>query len=773
MTDIKVYGPDGRALFTCPIREDAIVKNELMGDYYVELPFQYPYYIQFPIGSYITYDAEKFEILYDVIPEPINSSDGYNYVLRFHSVRHRLKMRLFRWLDSESEEVTFSLTANIAQYIDLVRRNFTFDAITIKIGSDVDTVVCKTINFDGLSIWDALDAITKEFEVEWELVNIAGYGHQLVIASQYETSSSTVSLKNGEILGSEPTYQKGDNSNVGTRYYIFGGTKNLPEDYYKESSGGVTNHISNKRLHLPASTGGYIDIRKDLPDAEIVEKYITLDDVYPKNEFTIVDCKGIERTIDGTPFMAVIVETDKYIDYDDIVDTAISAVFTSGALNGREFELIYNGNGNINKFEIVAISEDAGDGTLYIIPNNNLLPEVGDRFILTGVKLGADKIAEAESLLLSKGSRKVAEINRDTNVYECHTNAVYCTNNKIKLTIGQKVNLYASFFSGGYRESKIRGYERKLYNPYDAIYYVGDNAPYSKLKALESQITLSKNLQSEFKTTSQSRQEALIIKTMSAVSNIEQGGSGSVDVSIESLNETYIETTNTSTDSGKVLKVGAKTATISSADKGLATAEDVRAAINNIHVVSLIDTNTDDYISVDVAQQKVGKDTVNTFIVDAKTADITSSSKGLAKAEDVRARLAEIGGYRSADVNYLVATTTDINVTLTPNKIETRISTNGYRYVTLTIPSATADNTKDDVYIFRGYMRGQSSVNGDKAKVSVVSDASTQPLIVWKDNNVPDAITNVGYIEVRIKVFSKTLYLGEWSYYPTSAVINE
>lgn len=259
----------------------------------------------------------------------------------------------------------------------------------------------------------------------------------------------------------------------------------------------------------------------------------------------------------------------------------------------------------------------------------------------------------------------------------------------------------------------------------------------------------------------------------SRIDDVEHGGGGSgANVIIESLNETYIETTNTSTDSGKVLKVGAKTAAINGTESGLATAEDVRdriAAIARTDVSA--QTNTTDYMFVTAKTQSGG---IRMITVSAITADISSTDKGLATAEDVRNKINAIAGtYIPPVVNYNFNIATAPSVTLTPNKVESMVTTKGFISVTLTIPSATVNETKDDIYVFRGYMRGQTSVSGLKSKVTVVSDASTQPTIVWKDNNVPDAIINVGYIEVRIKIFSKTLYLGEWSYYPESAVINE
>lgn len=178
-----------------------------------------------------------------------------------------------------------------------------------------------------------------------------------------------------------------------------------------------------------------------------------------------------------------------------IKDETLGATFTSGSLEGWNFELSINykpetwkpEDGFDKKFEIIAQVETSGESQL-IIPRENMHPEPGDTFVITGVKLPKERIEEAEKELLKAGESYAAKHSSDTDVYDCETNPVYCQENKKNYDAGQAVRLVDPRFGESGRLSRIQGYEKKLYNEYIATYTVGDNTAYSRIGNIESEV---------------------------------------------------------------------------------------------------------------------------------------------------------------------------------------------------------------------------------------------------------------------------------------------
>ena len=108
--------------------------------------------------------------------------------------------------------------------------------------------------------------------------------------------------------------------------------------------------------------------------------------------------------------------------------------------------------------------------------------------MLTGVKLPDERIKEAEQELLKAGKAWAVKNSSDTDVYDCPTNPVYCQRHDKNYDPGQKVLLQDPCFGASGRQSRIQGFEKKLYNEYIATYTVGDNTSYSRLAAIEKDI---------------------------------------------------------------------------------------------------------------------------------------------------------------------------------------------------------------------------------------------------------------------------------------------
>ena len=480
-----------------PVTKEAIIKYALMSDYYIQLPFNQLQYIQIPQGSYILYKGRKFEIMAPVYPEFDNKTGGYKYTLKFEAQQNHMKRFVCFWLGGDNPEAVFHNTTDLESFGALIVANMNkhlgvenWSVGTIDIENPKAT---KLVSFNGDKCWGILNTIAETFEVEWwteengDLVSL-NFG-KLERGTPEE-------FKRGDVVKSIPA-KKGDDSSYGTRFYVFGSTRNLTSDYGQAPQGGETNHVSEIRLRLPNGQR-YIDAIPNLDKSAIVEQVVFFDDIYPKNTETITSIETVDREIiEGQTDKAYVMycKDSPFLPSDMIEGETLGATFTSGSLMGRNFELSINykpetwkpEDGFDKKFEIIAQVETSGESQL-IIPNESLHPEPGDTFVLTGVKLPQQRIEEAEEELLKAGKAYAAKNSSDTDVYTCETNPVYCTVNKKNYDAGQAVLLVDPRFGLNGRLSRIQGYEKKLYNEYIATYTIGDNTPYSRIGSIESDV---------------------------------------------------------------------------------------------------------------------------------------------------------------------------------------------------------------------------------------------------------------------------------------------
>lgn len=492
-----IYSPTGTEILDAPVTKEAIIKYVLLGDYYIELPFNLLEPTTFARGSYITYKGRKFEIMSTVRPEFDNKTGGYKYTLKFEAQQNHMKRFVCFWLGGDNPEAVFHNTTDLESFAALIVANMNkqlggenWQVGTITVDNPKAT---KLVSFNGDKCWDILNTIAETFETEWWTEE---NGALVSLCFGKLDFGSPEEFRQGNVVKNIPA-KKGDDSSYGTRFYVFGSTRNLTSDYGQAPQGGETNHVSEIRLRLPDGQR-YIDAIPGLSGSDIVEQVVFFDDIYPKNTETVTSIETVDREIiEG--------QTDKaYVMYckdtpfrpsDMIKGETLGATFTSGSLMGRDFELSINykpetwnpEDGFDKKFEIIAQVETSGESQL-IIPNESLHPEPGDTFVITGVKLPKERIEEAEKELLKAGESYAAKHSSDTDVYDCETNPVYCQENKKNYDAGQAVRLVDTRFGESGRLSRIQGYEKKLYNEYIATYTVGDNTAYSRIGNIESEV---------------------------------------------------------------------------------------------------------------------------------------------------------------------------------------------------------------------------------------------------------------------------------------------
>lgn len=365
---MTIYDSSGKAIYIAPVTKDAIIKNTLMEEYYIELSFNVIDVVPFGRGCYILHKGRKFEIMSNVHPEPLSSGNGYHYTLRFESQQSQMKRCKVFWRKGTNLETTFHNTTDLASFGALIAENVNAFLGTNNwsvggVPSDISAQT-KLISFNGDTCWDAINLIAQTFDVEWWTVEngekVSIYFGKLEIGTAEE-------FVVGDVISGLPT-RNGDDSEYGTRFYVFGSTRNLPSDYNDTEQGGVANHVSEVRLHLPNGQK-YIDAWPNLQQKDVVEQVVFFDGIFPKNTETVTGISTVDREIiEGQTDKAYVMEcADTPFTPENLIEgETLGCTFTSGSLMGRSFELSIKETGFDKKFEIVAQVEGSGDNVIII-----------------------------------------------------------------------------------------------------------------------------------------------------------------------------------------------------------------------------------------------------------------------------------------------------------------------------------------------------------------------------------------------------------------------
>ena len=509
LKDIK-----GNVIYSSEINEGAKRKFTLMKEDYITLPFSLPEPIEVGLGTYIEINEGLFEVIELQKPTFNNNTGGYDYDLRLDAYYWKWKNKIFKFTpEVGGQEASWSLTASLDVHLGVFLRNlkalgYTYRGIEFEFSIDA-TVENKALSmtYNNTNMIDALSAMAESWQCEWWVTdNVIHFGR-----CEYGTAVDfEIGVNVADMTASE------SQSPFATRLYVFGSTRNLPKNYRPLDESIVVSGVVQKRLMLPIGTP-YIDAYEGLTEEEAIEEVVVIEDIYPRTQGEIDSIETYQGSVeneDGTTSTETFYRfKDSSINFSSgyiLEGEELRIKFESGSLNGMEFGLMFNPNGEAEKnqdgswnpkaqlFEVVA-NEDYGRK----LPDTTLRPQTDDKYILLNwdstkiADLGL--VAKAEKELLEEGKKILAKRKIDPSTYSCKmmSDYMYGLNSEGKLdesfskrfSVGDKVNIInKAYFKEG-RESRIIGFEYFLDYPFDnPTYQVGESAPYSRIGALESKV---------------------------------------------------------------------------------------------------------------------------------------------------------------------------------------------------------------------------------------------------------------------------------------------
>lgn len=398
------------------------------------------------VGDYVEISGKRFSIKKEYRPKKTDTQK-YTYNISFYGREHDMQDLLFCRLNQGKDDLesVFAYDGTPMEMLEklVANMNRNTDGVTWRAGQAV-TGDRKTINFNGLFCWDAAGEIAGAWETEWwldgEYLNIGKCEHGERVALGYMKGLKTGLTQN-------------ENSNSVkwfTRLIPVGSAKNIDPSKY-----------GHTHLQLP-SRDKYIDLNTQLGLKEHREE-AAFQDIFPHRLGTVSSVRSEEQTNkDGKKYTVYYVK-DKDLPFNPdeymIGEEVIHITFESGDLSGREFEC--NWHNGTQEFEIINTYPDENTQ----IPGGNIIPQAGDTYILTNIRMPDEYYPIAEEQYKQAVDSFLTEYSKDISIYSGNTDYIHVDKNSVPLSLGQRVRLEdAQYFEAGYLDTRITRIERKLGN---------------------------------------------------------------------------------------------------------------------------------------------------------------------------------------------------------------------------------------------------------------------------------------------------------------------
>jgi hypothetical protein len=465
---LNIYDRNGTVALSASPADSATHQYAIQEDNVLNLSFVTPEYVLLDVNDYVDWNGARYWIIEQYAPQQVSTVE-FSYNCKFYGIESLIKRGLaLKTVDGELQ-AAFTLTAPAHQHMILIVENINrVMGTTIFQVGEVIATENLVIDYNSTYLHDALSKIAQAAGTEWwfdgQTVNLVRCEHGTEITLAYKSGLTKLERTTA------------NNVKFFTRLYPLGSTRNIACSKYGAN-----------RLHLP---GGEKYVEKNTETYGIIEhsEETAFSHIYPRRVGVISAVRSAEKTgQDGNLFRIYYVK-DKDLPFDpnnyEIPGLVKHIVFESGELNGRDFEVNYNSN--TQEFEIVTQFPEYSDQ----LPNDILIPEVGNKYVLWNIEMPDEYITLAEQELKEAVDAYMADNTLDKSVYKATTDYIDIAGRGIRLDIGQRVRLESDKFfpAAGYRNSRITRITRNVNCITQADIEISDVLSVSKVTALENSV---------------------------------------------------------------------------------------------------------------------------------------------------------------------------------------------------------------------------------------------------------------------------------------------
>lgn len=483
---ITIYGSDGIAKAQIATDDNSTQVKEIQGDNILTLSFTLYEHIALEVNDYTEFQGERYWLMEQYKPEQLSTVE-WKYDVKLYGIESLLKRFLVLNDTDGDDEPVFTLTAPPREHVALIVKsinNGMNNTTDWKVGT-VEGTENIVIDYEGKYCDEALKEVAEkagnraEWWCEGQTVNVCRCEH-----------GEEVTLAYGKGLTSLEC-DMADNVKFYTRLYPIGSSRNIDPERYGHS-----------RLQLPNGEK-HIDVN--------VEKYgiwhhyeaDAFADIYPKRIGTVTGVRSEQVTDeDGNPYKIYYFRDDSMgfdpNDY-EIGGKVKRVSFQEGSelagLGDEENGTYYfevNFNSDTREFEIITIWPYDDDTQL---PNDTLIPKVGDKYILWNIRMPDEYYPLAEQEFKQAVDKYNEEHAIDVSCYKSPTDHVYIEEHGIDLYIGRRVRLESTkyFPETGFRNSRITKVTRKVNLPSQMDIEISDATSTGTMEAISDSITDAKN----------------------------------------------------------------------------------------------------------------------------------------------------------------------------------------------------------------------------------------------------------------------------------------
>lgn len=483
---ITIYGSDGIAKAQIATDDNSTQVKEIQGDNILTLSFTLYEHIALEVNDYTEFQGERYWLMEQYKPEQLSTVE-WKYDVKLYGIESLLKRFLVLNDTDGDDEPVFTLTAPPREHVALIVKsinNGMNNTTDWKVGT-VEGTENIVIDYEGKYCDEALKEVAEkagnraEWWCEGQTVNVCRCEH-----------GEEVTLAYGKGLTSLEC-DMADNVKFYTRLYPIGSSRNIDPERYGHS-----------RLQLPNGEK-HIDVN--------VEKYgiwhhyeaDAFADIYPKRIGTVTGVRSEQVTgEDGNPYKIYYFRDDSMgfdpNDY-EIGEKVKRVSFQEGSelagLGDEENGTYYfevNFNSDTREFEIITIWPYDDDTQL---PNDILIPKVGDKYILWNIRMPDEYYPLAEQEFKQAVDKYNEEHAIDVSCYKSPTDHVYIEEHGIDLYIGRRVRLESTkyFPETGFRNSRITKVTRKVNLPSQMDIEISDATSTGTMEAISDSITDAKN----------------------------------------------------------------------------------------------------------------------------------------------------------------------------------------------------------------------------------------------------------------------------------------
>ena len=409
--DIYILGYNSKDMVTL-YNDDKEIKIEVKDESYsyeaimeecsLTLYFDYPGYIEIPVGSWCDFYGKRYSLKRDSNFKK-NGERNFEYTLILET--GEADAMLWKVRHTVDRSIKFSYTAKPHEHLRLLVENLNRRSTGWKVGDCIEGTE-KVINYNHTYILNAFNQLAELYETEWQIIEETVEGNQIKtihLRKVEYNKENPLKLSYGkghgfkvgvgresgeippEIILVETTDRNIDYSTYGSKYLLLPKNKTIRFDGIKfENEEGFD---STKARIYKTDADGTCVMRADKELTTAKEDSLDCTAIYPSRVGTV--SAVIEVNKKNNFFDFVDKDIPEELNFEDclIAGESMTVIFQTGMLTGKEFEVKYiheaKDKKEARRFEIVPQEIDG-----ITMPEPEVWrPKVGDTYAVFGMQL--------------------------------------------------------------------------------------------------------------------------------------------------------------------------------------------------------------------------------------------------------------------------------------------------------------------------------------------------------------------------------------------------